>query len=107
MEQATAVNEVPAIAVDSMTVLNRQKNPKAMVSVKVGGHFVVSGLAVMQAARGGRYVAMPTTENKGKRWDTFKPITKAGQEALKSAVMAEYDKKAKIQAAIGGGGNEK
>ena len=75
-----------------LNLVNVSGPTKAVGSVTFGNAFVVHGVRVVEASRGGLFVAMPQEKRNGEYRDLFHPITGEFRARLNSAVMEMYEK---------------
>ena len=75
-----------------MTILDSGTNIKAIASITLNAEFVISGIRVIDGAKG-LFVSMPNRKDaNGEYRDIAYPITKEAREQLHSAVLREYDR---------------
>jgi stage V sporulation protein G len=85
---------------DFRVLLVNKDNLRAVASCKVGEAICLSGIRVVEGAKG-RFVAMPSKKDaKGEYQDIFFPANREIREQLQVAVLSKYNEVLKSQASV-------
>ena len=83
------------IQVKKIHLFNGTSKVKASADITIGGQITIYGCSIIEKNDGGKFVSMPQRKDKNdekKYWSIVWIESKELTEAIRAAVMAEYEK---------------